>query len=66
MLPDTPLVASFETGFHSTIPDYARVYPFPKVYRDKYGLEKYGFHGASHSYAARSGAPPDPATLGIG
>ena len=52
MLPDTPLVASFETGFHSTIPDYARVYPFPKVYRDKYGLEKYGFHGASHSYAA--------------
>lgn len=52
ILPGTPLVASFETGFHRTIPEYARVYPFPKEYREKYALMKYGFHGASHSYAA--------------
>lgn len=52
LLPGTPLVASFETGFHRTIPDYARVYPFPKEYREKYGVRKYGFHGASHSYVA--------------
>lgn len=52
MLPDTPMVASFETGFHRTIPEYAYVYPFPKEYREKYGLRKYGFHGASHSYVA--------------
>lgn len=52
LMPDTPLVASFETGFHRTIPEAAYVYPFPEVYREKYGLRKYGFHGASHSYVA--------------
>lgn len=51
-MPGTPLVASFETGFHRTIPAAAHVYPFPKEYREKYGLRKYGFHGASHSYVA--------------
>ena len=52
MMPGTPLVASFETSFHQTIPEYAYVYPFPEEYRKKYGLRKYGFHGASHSYVA--------------
>lgn len=51
-MPGTALVASFETGFHSTIPEAAYSYPFPKKYREKYGLRKYGFHGASHSYVA--------------
>lgn len=52
LMPNTPLVASFETGFHKTIPSYVYSYPFPKEYREKYGLRKYGFHGASHSYIA--------------
>ncbi len=52
LMPGTPLVASFETGFHRTIPEEAHVYPLPKEYREKYGLRKYGFHGASHSYVA--------------
>lgn len=51
-MPGTPLVASFETGFHKTIPAYAYSYPLPREYRDKYGIRKYGFHGASHSYIA--------------
>ncbi len=52
LMPGTPLVASFETGFHRTIPEAAHVYPLPREYREKYGLRKYGFHGASHSYVA--------------
>lgn len=52
IMPDTPLVASFETGFHRTIPEYAYVYPLPREFREKYGLRKYGFHGASHSFVA--------------
>lgn len=52
LMPATPLVASFETGFHRTIPAPAYIYPFPARYREKYGLRKYGFHGASHSYVA--------------
>ncbi len=50
--PGINLVASFETAFHSTIPDYASVYPIDKNIAKKYGIKKYGFHGAAHSYAA--------------
>lgn len=52
LMPGTPLAASFETCFHRTISEPVSVYPFPEEYREKYGLRKYGFHGASHSYVA--------------
>jgi acetate kinase len=51
-MPGIPLVASFETGFHRTIPEAHYVYALPQQYREKYGLRKYGFHGASHGYVA--------------
>lgn len=50
-LPEVPLVAAFETEFHRTIPEYARVYGVPEDWR-RVGVEKYGFHGASHTYVA--------------
>ena len=50
--PNVTLVASFETAFHNTIPDFAAVYPIDKDIAKKYGIRKYGFHGAAHSYAA--------------
>ncbi len=46
------MIASFETGFHNTIPDYAYTYPIDKSLADKHGIRKYGFHGAAHSFAA--------------
>lgn len=52
ILPTIPMVAVFETDFHRTIPTYASVYPLPAHLREKYHLRKFGFHGASHSYAA--------------
>jgi acetate kinase len=51
-LPEIPLVAAFETGFHHTIPDRNRYYPAPYVWAEKYHIQRWGFHGASHRYIA--------------
>ncbi len=51
-LPEIPLVAVFETGFHATLPDRNRYYAVPRTWADKYGIERWGFHGASHGYIA--------------
>jgi acetate kinase len=49
-LPEIPLVAAFETGFHQTIPDARRYYPAPYEWAEELGILRYGFHGASHRY----------------
>jgi acetate kinase len=49
-LPDIPLVAAFETGFHQTIPNRNRYYGVPFEWAGKYNIIRYGFHGASHRY----------------
>lgn len=51
-MPDTPLVAAFETEFHATMPEYAVRYGVPGEWREKYGVQRYGFHGASHEYVS--------------
>ncbi|MFZ5517321.1 MAG: acetate/propionate family kinase [Candidatus Zhuqueibacterota bacterium] len=50
LLPQTPLIGLFETAFHSRIPPEAYLYGIPFEYFEKYGIRKYGFHGASHRY----------------
>lgn len=47
--PDLPLVAAFETGFHATIPDARRAYAVPSAW-SHLGIQRWGFHGASHRY----------------
>ncbi|MCF0233595.1 MAG: acetate/propionate family kinase [Thermoguttaceae bacterium] len=51
-LPEIPLVAAFETGFHEQIPTRNRYYGVPYEWAEKYGVRRYGFHGASHRYIA--------------
>jgi acetate kinase len=51
-MPDTPQVAAFETGFHQTIPEARSTYAVPHEWKQKYGVRRYGFHGASHRYVA--------------
>lgn len=51
-LPDKPLVAAFETGFHATIPDRLRYYPVPYEWATEHHVQRWGFHGASHRYIA--------------
>jgi acetate kinase len=52
-LPHIPLVAAFETGFHETIPPAQRLYAVPLEWSEKYGIQRWGFHGASHRYIAQ-------------
>ncbi len=47
---DVPEVVVFDTAFHSTMPDYAYIYPIPYEYYEKYKIRRYGFHGTSHRY----------------
>jgi acetate kinase len=51
-LPDIPLVAAFETGFHETIPLAHKLYAVPRAWIEKHGIRRHGFHGASHRYIA--------------
>lgn len=51
-LPEIPLVAAFETGFHQTVPDRSKYYPVPFEWAEKYHIKRWGFHGASHRYIA--------------
>jgi acetate kinase len=51
-LPQIPLVAAFETGFHETIPAAERLYAVPLEWAENYGVQRWGFHGASHRYIA--------------
>lgn len=51
-LPEVPLVAAFETGFHSTIPDRLRAYAIPHAWAEELPIRRWGFHGASHRYIA--------------
>ena len=51
-LPEIPLVAAFETGFHQTIPPRSGYYAAPYEWAQEYGVRRWGFHGASHAYIA--------------
>lgn len=50
--PKARLIASFETAFHTTIPEKRFIYGVPYEWYEKYGVRKMGYHGASHSYVA--------------
>src|SRR5216683_721205 len=51
-LPEIPLVAAFESGFHETITPAERLYAVPLEWATKHGIQRWGFHGASHRYIA--------------
>lgn len=56
LMPDTPMVAVFDTAFHQTMPPESYLYALPYEYYEKYGIRKYGFHGTSHKYVAQRAA----------
>ena len=51
--PAMPLVAAFEPGFHRTIPPRRWRYAIPWEWQEKYGIRRYGYHGASHRYVSQ-------------
>lgn len=56
LMPDTPMVAVFDTAFFQSLPPKAYMYPIPYEYYEKYGIRKYGFHGTSHRYLSERAA----------
>lgn len=52
VLPNTVMIGAFETEFHQTIPKEAYLYSVPYEWYEKYGIRRYGYHGASHSWVA--------------
>ncbi len=52
VMPNVPMVAVFDTTFHSTMPAKAYMYGIPYSVYDKYKVRKYGFHGTSHKFVS--------------
>ena len=53
LMPNTPMVAVFDTAFHGTMPEEAYLYALPYELYEKHGVRKYGFHGTSHKYVSQ-------------
>lgn len=53
LMPNTPMAGVFDTAFHQTMPKKAYLYGISKDYYEKYGVRRYGFHGASHMFVSQ-------------
>jgi len=54
LLPGAKMVGAFETEFHQTVPVGRQIYPVPYEWYEKYGIRRYGYHGASHGWIAEA------------
>lgn len=52
VLPEAKHVGVFETAFHKDISLERRIYGVPYEWHEKYGIQRMGYHGASHGYIA--------------
>ena len=48
--PGLPCIGTFETAFYDQVPVSTYRYPVPLEWEEKYGVRRYGFHGASHRF----------------
>jgi acetate kinase len=66
--PSIPMVAIFDTAFHSAMPERASRYAIPQGIASRHHIRRYGFHGIAHRYmvdryAAMTGTPRDGVNL---
>lgn len=47
ILQNVPIIAVFDTDFHSTLPKHAYTYPIPAALSHELGIRRYGFHGTA-------------------
>ncbi len=52
VLPNLPMVAVFDTAFHSSLPPKAYLYALPQALYQTQHIRRYGFHGTSHQYVS--------------
>ncbi|MCE5230055.1 acetate kinase [bacterium] len=53
VIPQAPQFAAFDTAFHTSMPEYAKVYPVPRSWTRDLNIHRFGFHGLSIAYCAR-------------
>ncbi len=53
LYPGIPCIGTFETAFYDDVPMENRRYPIPLEWESKYGIRRYGFHGASHRFVTQ-------------
>lgn len=56
VMPNTPMVAVFDTAFHQTMPAESYLYGIPLEYYERLKIRRYGFHGTSHRYVSKRAA----------
>jgi len=56
VMPGVPMVAVFDTTFHSTMPQKAYMYAIPYEMYEQNKVRKYGFHGTSHKFVSEETA----------
>lgn len=54
LMPTTPMVVTFDTAFHQTMPEEAFLYALPYELYEENGIRKYGFHGTSHKFVSQT------------
>lgn len=52
VMPKVPMVAVFDTTFHSTMPPKAYMYGIEYGVYQQYKVRRYGFHGTSHKFVS--------------
>ncbi len=53
LLPEVKQVACFDTAFHRSQPEVAQLFALPRALTAE-GIKRYGFHGLSYEYIART------------
>lgn len=56
LLPKAKQIAVFDTAWFGNLSEYVSQYPVPRALATKYQLQRFGFHGISHSYVAQVAA----------
>ncbi len=56
VMPGVPMVAVFDTTFHSSMPAKAYMYGIPYEVYEEHKIRKYGFHGTSHKFVSEETA----------
>ena len=51
--PKLPCIGTFETAFYDDVPVENIRYPVPREWETKYGIRRFGFHGASHRFVSQ-------------
>ncbi len=52
--PSARQVAVFDTAFYAQLPAAAATYALPRELRERFGLQRYGFHGLAHASMLRA------------